>query len=76
MTLIERYEQDLKQRVAAGEITEKTKHTTMYGPAVVLEALVATLPASVLEAFVREWGATGNYGHIIRRLKELARKPK
>jgi len=76
MNLIERYEQDLQQRVDAGGITEETKHTTMYGPSVVLEALVATLPVGVLEAFVREWGATGNYGHIIRRLKELARERK
>lgn len=54
MNLIERYEQDLEQRVQAGEIAEKTKHTTMTGPPVVLEALVAMLPVSVVEAFVRE----------------------
>lgn len=76
MTLIELYEEDLEQRVKAGEIRERTKRTTMYGPAIVLEALVATLPIGVLEAFVSEWGATGNYGHIIRRLKELARERK
>ena len=72
MNLIEEYEQELERRVKAGEITEKTKNTTMYGPAKILEALVGTLPVSVVEAFVSEWGAMGNYGHIIRRLKELA----
>ena len=76
MTLIERYEQDLEQRVAAGEVTEKPKRTTMYGPSVVLEAVVATLPVGVLEALVHEWGAKGQYGHIIRRLKDLAREQK
>ena len=72
LNLIKEYEQELERRVKAGEITEKTKNTTMYGPAKIPEALVGTLPVSVVEAFVSEWGATGNYGHIIRRLKELA----
>ena len=54
MNLIEEYEHELEQRVTAGEITEKTKNTTMYGPAKILEALVGTLPVSVVEAFVRE----------------------
>ena len=76
MNLIEEYERELEQRVEIGEITEKTKNTTMYGPAKILEALVGTLPVSVVEAFVSEWGATGNYGHIIRRLKELAEERK
>lgn len=72
MNLIEEYERELEQRVERGEITGKTKNTTMYGPAKILEALVGTLSADVVEAFVSEWGAKGNYGHIIRRLKELA----
>jgi len=74
--LVELYERGLEQRVEAGEIIERTKHTTMYGPPKVLEALVGLVPVSELEAHIRECGARGDYGITLRRLKTLAKERK
>ena len=74
MNLIGQYEHDLKQRVRAGELTESSKDTYMNDAAKILEALVGLLPVVVIEAYIKEWGAGGDYGTAIRRLKKTAQK--
>lgn len=73
MNLIRQFEHDLNQRVQAGELTESTKDTYMNDAAKVLEAVVAQIPVEVLQAYVNEWGATGDYRTTIRTLADIIR---
>jgi len=46
----------------------------MNDAAKILEALVGLLPVVVIEAYIEEWGAAGDYATAIRRLKTTAQK--
>ena len=72
MNLLRQYEHNLNQRVEAGEITASSRETYMNDAAKVVEALVALIPVRVIEAYVRTWGAKGDYGTAIRRLVAIA----
>jgi len=68
MNIIELYEQDLEQR----DLTESSRRTYWNDAAKVLEALVGVISVGVIEAYIEEWGARGDYGTAIRRLKAIA----
>jgi hypothetical protein len=73
MSLIKQFEQDLDERVRAGELTESSKETYMNDASKVLEAVVALIPVEVLQAYVNEWGAKGDYRTTIRKLADIIR---
>lgn len=70
MNIIELYKEDLEQR----DITDSSRRTYWNDAAKVLEALVGLLPVAVIETYIEEWGAHGNYGTAIRRLKAIAQE--
>jgi hypothetical protein len=73
MNLIRQFEHDLDERVRAGELTESSKETYMNDASKVLEAVVALIPVEVLQAYVNEWGARGDYRTTIRKLAATIR---
>jgi len=69
--LLEKYERELTQRVAAGEIEEITLQTYLNDAHRVLGSLVAGLSEEEIMRMHREQGYKGGYKGIIRDLKAI-----
>ena len=69
--LLEKYERELKQRVAAGEIGESTLKTYLNDAHRVVGSLVAGLSEKEILKIHKEQGYKGSYKNIIRDLKAI-----
>jgi hypothetical protein len=74
MNLMTEYRKALDARVESGTLSETTKGTYMTDAAKVLEALVGMIPVAVVQAYIEEWGAKGDYRTVIRDLAAIARE--
>ena len=75
-TILHEYERWLAGRVARGEIAESTFDTYLNDASRVLETLLTSLPANVIEGYLKSAGYKGYYGHIVETLRLMARPPR
>jgi len=63
------------ERVARGEILPESADTYLNNATRVVETLLRAVPTEVIAGYMASEGYEGDYGSIIRALKQLAREP-
>lgn len=74
-TILDEWERRLDQRVARGEITPASRDAYLNHATRVVETLLRAVPTEVIAGYMSSEGYEGDYGFVIRSLKQLARSP-
>jgi hypothetical protein len=74
-TILDEWKDRLEERVARGEITPESADTYLNNATRVIETLLRAVPAEVIAGYMASEGYEGDYGYVIRSLKQLARLP-
>jgi hypothetical protein len=74
-TILDEWKDRLEERIERGEITPESADTYLNDATRVLETLLRAVPTEVIAGYMASEGYEGDYGFVIRSLKQLARLP-